>query len=540
MIRGIPASPGIAIGTLLVLRQEPLEIKCRSGLDSALENRRFEEALEASKVQLRRLRLHAEKALGEEKAAIFDAHVMILEDPELLESTRDRIRSEGSCAEWVFQQVSAEYIAVFEAMENEYMRARAVDIRDVSERVLRHLVGRPAVDLAALASEIVLVAEDLTPSQTATLDRRNVLGFVTDVGGKTSHSAILARSLEIPAVVGTGSASTKLQSGQYVVLNGATGEIILDPDAGTVKKFRDEQDKLLAEKKELATLLNAPSVTLDGHRVRLEGNIGSPKDLELLRRNGAEGVGLFRTEFLFMDRDTLPTEEEQYEAYREIVGGMAPHPVIIRTLDIGGDKELPYLKLEKEQNPFLGYRAIRICLRAKTLFRTQLRALLRSSAHGNLGIMFPMISGVGELLEAKAFLGEVRRELESEGVVVSAKLRVGVMIEIPSAALVSDELAKHADFFSIGTNDLIQYTCAVDRMNQKISDLYDPNHPAVLKLIAMTIENGHKAGIPVGMCGEMAGSAEHIPLLIKMGLDEFSMSPSAILLARKQIRCLLS
>ena len=428
------------------------------------------------------------------------------------------------------------FVGIFESIDNEYMRERAADIKDLTNRIIRHLLGAKIVDLAALEEEVVLVAHDLTPSDTATMNKSKVLGFLTDIGGRTSHTAIMARTLEIAAVVGLTDITTKAKDGDYIVFNGDTGEVILNPDEEIMTKYTKLKTEFEEYRKSLELLKGKPSVTLDGRHVELAGNIGSPKDVEGLIKNDAEGVGLYRTEFLYMDKeDAFPTEEEQYEAYKAVLEGMDNKPIVIRTLDIGGDKELPYFEMESEMNPFLGYRAIRICLDRKDIFKTQLRALYRASVHGKLRIMFPMISSLEELLAAKEVVAEVKDELKAEEVAFADDVEVGMMIEIPSAAVISDILAKHVDFFSIGTNDLIQYTCAVDRMNQKISHLYNQFNPAVLRLIKTVIDNAHKEGKWVGMCGESAGDQRMIPILLGFGLDEFSMSPISILPARKLI-----
>ena len=425
---------------------------------------------------------------------------------------------------------------MFESMDNEYMRERAADIKDVTNRIIRHLLGIKIVDLAALEEEVILVAHDLTPSDTATMNKSKVLGFLTDIGGRTSHTAIMARTLEIAAVVGLTDITTKANDGDYIVFNGDTGEVILNPDEETIDKYTKLKNEFDEYRKSLELLKGKPSQTTDKRHVELAGNIGSPNDVEGLIKNDAEGVGLYRTEFLYMDKeDGFPTEEEQYEAYKAVLEGMDNKPIVIRTLDIGGDKELPYFDMEPEMNPFLGYRAIRICLDRKDIFKTQLRALYRASVHGTLRIMFPMISSLEELLAAKEVVAEVKEELKSEGIAYADNVEVGMMIEIPSAAVISDILAKHVDFFSIGTNDLIQYTCAVDRMNQKISSLYNQFNPAVLRLIKTVIDNAHAEGKWVGMCGESAGDQRMIPILLGFGLDEFSMSPISILPARKLI-----
>ncbi len=536
MFKGTGASPGIAIGKVLVVEHSELEIEKRSIADIDEEVTKLDRAVEISKEELTKVKEKALVELGEHEAEIFEAHLLVLEDPELIDSAKAKIRDEEVNADFALKEIRDMFVGMFESMDNEYMRERAADIKDVTNRIIRHLLGAKIVDLAALEEEVVLVAHDLTPSDTATMNKSKVLGFLTDIGGRTSHTAIMARTLEIAAVVGLTDITTKAKDGDYIVFNGDTGEVILNPDEETMTKYTKLKTEFEEYRKSLELLKGKPSVTLDGRHVELAGNIGSPKDVEGLIKNDAEGVGLYRTEFLYMDKeDAFPTEEEQYEAYKAVLEGMDNKPIVIRTLDIGGDKELPYFEMESEMNPFLGYRAIRICLDRKDIFKTQLRALYRASVHGKLRIMFPMISSLEELLAAKEVVAEVKDELKAEEVAFADDVEVGMMIEIPSAAVISDILAKHVDFFSIGTNDLIQYTCAVDRMNQKISHLYNQFNPAVLRLIKTVIDNAHKEGKWVGMCGESAGDQRMIPILLGFGLDEFSMSPISILPARKLI-----
>ena len=539
MDKGTGASPGIALGKALVIEHSELVIEKKTIENIDKEIQKLESAVKVSKEELTKVKEKALAELGEHEAEIFEAHLLVLEDPELIGSAISKIRDEKVNADYALNEIKEIFVAMFESMDNEYMRERAADIKDVTNRVLRHILGIKVVDLAELDEEVVLIAHDLTPSDTATMNKNMVLGFLTDIGGRTSHTAIMARTLEIAAVVGLNDITKKVKDGDYIVFNGDTGEVIVNPDEETKAKYASLKEEFEEYRKSLELLKGQASITTDGRHVELAGNIGSPNDVEGLIKNDAEGVGLYRTEFLYMDKeDSFPTEEEQYEAYKAVLEGMNNKPIVIRTLDIGGDKELPYFEMEAEMNPFLGYRAIRLCLDRKDIFKTQLRALYRASVHGKLRIMFPMISSLEELLDAKEVIKEVLKELDAENIAYSNDVEVGMMIEIPSAAVISDVLAKHVDFFSIGTNDLIQYTCAVDRMNQKISHLYNQFNPAVLRLIKMVIDNAHKEGKWVGMCGESAGDQRMIPILLGFGLDEFSMSPISILPARKLITSL--
>ncbi|MCK1942862.1 phosphoenolpyruvate--protein phosphotransferase [Clostridioides difficile] len=533
--KGIGASPGVALGKALVVEHSELVIEKKSIDNVEAEIAKLEDAVAVSKEELVKVKEKASEELGAEEAEIFEAHLLVLEDPELIGSAIDKIKTESVNAEYALNEIKEMFVSMFESMDNEYMKERAADIKDVTNRILRHILGIKVVDLSALSEEVVLIAHDLTPSDTATMNKKMVLGFLTDIGGRTSHTAIMSRTLEIAAIVGLNDITSKVKDGDFVVFNGDTGEVIVNPDEETINKYTELKAKYEDERKALQLLKGKPSVTLGGKHVELAGNIGTPNDIEGLIKNDAEGVGLYRTEFLYMDRDSFPTEEIQYEAYKAVLEGMDGKPIVIRTLDIGGDKELSYLSMEPEMNPFLGYRAIRLCLDRKDIFKTQLRALYRASVHGRLRIMFPMISSLEELLQAKEVVKEVLAELDSEGVAYAKDVEIGMMIEVPSAAVISDVLAKHVDFFSIGTNDLIQYTCAVDRMNQKISYLYNQFNPAVLRLIKTVIDNAHKEGKWAGMCGESAGDQKMIPILLGMGLDEFSMSPISILPARKLI-----
>ena len=535
-LKGIAASQGISFAKAYVFVEPDLTVKEVKIEDVAAEIRRFEDAIEASKKELTIIKENALASLGADKAAVFEAHLLILDDPEFMGTVKTDIESKVINAEYAFKETSDMFISMFEAMDNEYMKERAADIRDVSKRILAHLLGVDLPNPSLIDEEVIVIAEDLTPSDTAQLNKKYVKGFATNIGGRTSHSAIMARSLEIPAVVGTSSITEDVKNGDILILDGLDGVVLVNPDEATTAEYKEKHAKFEAQKAEWAKLVTEKSVTKDGHEVILAANIGTPADLEGVKNNGGEAVGLYRTEFLYMGRDQLPTEDEQFEAYKAVLEGMGDKPVVVRTLDIGGDKELPYLDLPKEMNPFLGFRAIRLCLEEKDLFRTQLRALLRASVYGKLCVMFPMIATVQEFRAAKALFLEEKEKLVAEGVAVSNDIELGIMVEIPSTAVIADIFAKEVDFFSIGTNDLIQYTMAADRMSEKVSYLYQPYNPAILRLVKNVIEASHKEGKWTGMCGEMAGDSLAIPLLLGMGLDEFSMSATSILQARSQIK----
>ncbi|TCL49212.1 phosphoenolpyruvate--protein phosphotransferase [Thermolongibacillus altinsuensis] len=535
-IQGIAASSGIAIAKAYRLEHPDLTVEKKTIAEPAEEVARFEAAIAKAKEELEAIKAHALKELGEDKAAIFSAHLLVLSDPELLNAVKEKIENEQINAEYALHEVATMFVAMFEAMDNEYMKERAADIRDVTKRVLAHLLGVTISNPSMISEEVIIVAEDLTPSDTAQLNRKYVKGFTTDIGGRTSHSAIMARSMEIPAVVGTKAVTAEIQNGDIVIIDGLDGEVIVNPSAEVIAEYEKKRDKFAAQKAEWAKLVNEPTMTSDGHHVELAANIGTPNDVEGVLNNGAEGIGLYRTEFLYMGREQLPTEEEQFEAYKTVLERMEGKPVVVRTLDIGGDKELPYLDLPKEMNPFLGFRAIRLCLDMQDMFRTQLRALLRASVYGNLKIMFPMIATLDEFRQAKAILLEEKEKLIAEGIAVSDDIEVGMMVEIPAAAVLADQFAKEVDFFSIGTNDLIQYTMAADRMNERVSYLYQPYNPAILRLISNVIDAAHKEGKWVGMCGEMAGEELAVPILLAFGLDEFSMSATSILRVRSQLK----
>ena len=539
MLKGIAASSGVAIAKVFKLETPVLEVSTAKVDDAEAELKRFNDALEKTCADIQDIRDRAEKAgkLKPEELEIFDAHLMMANDPELKSQIEALIQANDNAVH-ATDEVASQWIAMFESMvDNEYMQARSADVKDVTFRLKANLLGVEIPDLGSVKEDSVIVAEDLTPSDTAQLNEY-AKGFVTELGGRTSHSAIMARSLEIPAVVGTTGILKETKSGDCIILDALKGEVIVNPSEDEIATYTKKREEYLQYREDLKVLKDAESITTDGHKVELVGNIGTPKDVDGVLANGGEGVGLYRTEFLYMDSQALPTEDEQFEAYKEVLEKMAPHPVVVRTLDIGGDKELPYLPLDPEMNPFLGYRAIRLCLDRKDIFRTQLRALIRASAYGNLCIMFPMIATLNEFREAKAVYEEERQNLINEGVQVADKIQVGMMVEIPSSAVLADQFAKEADFFSIGTNDLIQYSMAADRGNQKISYLYQPLNPSILRLVKMAIDGAHKEGKWCGMCGEMAGDPISAPVLLGLGLDEFSMSATSILPARKIINSL--
>ena len=535
-LQGIAASDGIAIAKVYTLTEPDLTVTKVTVEDSEKEVSRLDDALAASIEDVELIKETALKNLGEEEAQVFDAHLMVLSDPELIGQVKDSITSNKVNAESALKEVTDMFISIFAGMEdNPYMQERAADIRDVSKRVLAHLLGVKIPSPATIKDEVIIVAADLTPSDTAQLNRQYVKAFVTDIGGRTSHSAIMARSLEIPAIVGTKEVTSIAKDGDIIIVDGLSGDVFLNPSEEVVAEYRAKAEAFAAQQAEWEKLKDSKTYTKDGHQVELAANIGTSKDLEGVVNNGAEGVGLYRTEFLYMDSHEMPTEEDQFEAYKAVLEGMNGKPVVVRTMDIGGDKELPYLPLPHEMNPFLGYRAIRISLNEPEMFRTQLRALLRASVYGKLRIMFPMIATLNDFRGAKALLEEEKAKLIAEGVAVSDDIQVGIMIEIPAAAVLAHQFAKEVDFFSIGTNDLIQYTMAADRMNERVSYLYQPYNPSILTLIKHVIDSAHKEGKWAGMCGEMAGDQTAVPLLVGLGLDEFSMSASSVLKTRSLI-----
>lgn len=536
LIKGIAASDGVAIAKAYLLVEPDLTFdKNEKVTDVEGEVAKFNNAIEASKVELTKIRNNAEVQLGADKAAIFDAHLLVLDDPELIQPIQDKIKNENANAATALTDVTTQFVTIFESMDNEYMKERAADIRDVSKRVLSHILGIELPNPRMIDESVVIVGNDLTPSDTAQLNKEFVQGFATNIGGRTSHSAIMSRSLEIPAIVGTKSITQEVKQGDMIIVDGLNGDVIVNPTEDELIAYQDKRERYFADKKELQKLRDADTVTVDGVHAELAANIGTPNDLPGVIENGAQGIGLYRTEFLYMGRDQMPTEEEQFEAYKEVLEAMNGKRVVVRTLDIGGDKELSYLNLPEEMNPFLGYRAIRLCLAQQDIFRPQLRALLRASVYGKLNIMFPMVATINEFREAKAILLEEKENLKNEGHDISDDIELGIMVEIPATAALADVFAKEVDFFSIGTNDLIQYTLAADRMSERVSYLYQPYNPSILRLVKQVIEASHKEGKWTGMCGEMAGDETAIPLLLGLGLDEFSMSATSILKARRQI-----
>lgn len=534
-LSGIAASNGIALAKAFRLETPDLTVEKKAVEDADQEVLRFESALAKASAELETIKERTAAQISDKEAAIFGAHLLVLSDPELVGPITEKIKSDTVNAEFALKETSDMFIAMFEAMDSDYMKERAADIRDVTKRVTAHLLGVTIQNPSLIEEEVIILAEDLTPSDTVQLNPEFVKGFITDIGGRTSHSAILARTLEIPAVVGAKKVMETIENGTFIIVDGLEGVVIIDPDAAVIAEYEEKKAAYDRQKAEWAKLKNEATVTADGHPVELGANIGTPKDATGAVDNGAEAIGLYRTEFLYMGRDAFPTEEEQVEAYSAVLKAMDGKPTVVRTLDIGGDKELTYLDLPKELNPFLGLRAIRLCLEMPDMFRTQLRALLRASVHGNLKIMFPMIATLEEFRAAKALVMEEKEKLAAESIAVSDSIEIGIMVEIPSTAVMADTFAKEVDFFSIGTNDLIQYTMAADRMNENVSYLYQPYNPAILRMVKMVIDASHKEGKWTGMCGEMAGDEIAIPILLGLGLDEFSMSASSILKAREQI-----
>ncbi len=536
-MKAIGASPGYAVGKVLRLDQE-VSIPKKQGCEPKEEKERLAAAIVAAGEEIDGIIETTKVNVGEDEARIFESHRMMLDDPEFISAIHGKLDGKEVNAEWAVDHAAEEMAALFEGMDNAYLRERAADIRDVAGRLIRRLLGVVEVSLANLAEPVILVARDLTPSDTAQLNKDMVLGFATEIGGSASHTAIMARTLEIPAVVGAGEALETLENGQIIAIDGVTGHWYDQPDDALQTDFNKKRDDLARDRESLKSLIGLPSVTEDGSHLEVVCNIGSPSDVEAVLENDGEGIGLFRSEFLYMDRTQMPSEEEQYEAYKQVLTDMGDKPVIIRTLDVGGDKQLSYLNMPKEENPFLGWRAVRYCLDTPDVFKVQLRALLRAGVHGNLRIMVPMISHLEQFRAVKALVAEVEADLSGEGVTFSKKVPLGIMVEIPAAAMMADLFAKEVDFFSIGTNDLLQYTTAVDRMHEKLADLYTPYHPGLIRLVAQVTKAANAAGIPVGMCGEAAADPKLVPVWLGLGLQEFSVSAPSVLKVRRQIRAM--
>lgn len=536
-LKGIAASDGIAVAPAYLLVEPDLSFSKTSVSDVDAEVARFKKVVEESTEELEKVRDKAKESLGPEEAQVFDAHLLFLSDPEFTGAIETEIKDQKINAEAALDETAQKFITIFEGMtDNAYMQERAADVRDVSKRLMAHLLGKKLPDPAAIDHEVVVVAYDLTPSDTAQLNKKYVKGFVTDVGGRTAHSAIMARSLEIPAVVGTETITKDVKDGDMLIADGLDGDAIINPTDAQIEEYTKKGEAFAKQKEEWKKLKNEPSVTANGKKFIIAANIGTPNDMKGVKENGAEAIGLYRTEFLYMDSKDFPSEEAQFDAYKKVIEDMDGKQTIIRTCDIGGDKHLDYWDLPEEMNPFLGVRAIRLSMQYKDIFRTQLRALLRASAYGPLGIMFPMIGTLAELREAKQILAEEKDKLAKEGVKIGDDLQVGMMIEVPAAAVLADQFAKEVDFFSIGTNDLIQYTMAADRGNDNVSYLYQPYNPSVLRLIKHTIDGAHENGIWCGMCGEAAGDDIMFPILLSMGLDEYSMSATSILRIRSLMK----
>ena len=536
-LTGIGASEGISIGKVLLYFEEKIDMESyrTSTVPVEAENLKLEEGMKKTKLQLLAIRERVKEKLGEDKASIFDAHIELLEDEDLLSEIKERIKTESMTAVYALNEGIGEYCELLSKLDDEYMRERATDLQDIGSRWVKNILGIKIRDLSNLEPNTVVVTHDLTPSDTAQLDLEHCAGFVTEIGGKTAHSAIMARSLEIPAIVGVGNVMTTIKEGEEIIIDGEKGELFISPTPEIIAEYKEMREQFLAEKEALKKLKNLPATTIDGRTVKIQGNIGKPEDVDAVIEAGAEGIGLYRTEFLFMDTDHMPTEAEQYVAYKTVVEKMKGKPVTIRTMDIGGDKVLPYLDLPTEMNPFLGYRAIRISLAHKDMFKTQLRAILRASAYGKVKIMYPMVCSINEIRKSNQILEECKKELDEIGKLYDKNIEVGIMVETPSTAMIAYKFAKEVDFFSIGTNDLTQYFLAVDRGNEKVSSLYTAYNPAVLEAIQKVIDAGHDKGITVSMCGEFAGDKKATEILLGMGLDSFSMSASSILGVKKKI-----